>query len=154
MPAADPTAHWTCGFSESGFPGRAGGIAGAVLHSTADLASGAPARLTNIATHHDWRVSGRRLVYGGHTIGLALAQANPAIAQPGDRPTGNPATTPLRHEGDTSQRAVYAESAQASTQTGVLGLRSLVYAVSDSARSPIGRCSTGVLAPYNSRFGY
>jgi acyl dehydratase len=35
------------------------------------------ARLTlNIAaTHHDSRVGGRRLVYGGHTIGLALAQA-------------------------------------------------------------------------------
>ena len=50
-----------------------------MLHSTADIVSGAPelARLTlNIAaTHHDWRVGGQRLVYGGHTIGLALAQA-------------------------------------------------------------------------------
>ena len=27
------------------------------------------------ATHHDSRVGGQRLVYGGHTIGLALAQA-------------------------------------------------------------------------------
>ena len=54
-------------------------MAGAVLHSSADIVSGAPelARLTlNIAaTHHDWRSGGQRLVYGGHTIGLALAQA-------------------------------------------------------------------------------
>ena len=46
-----------------------------MLHSTGDVVSSAPelARLTlNIAaTHHDSRVGGRRLVYGGHTIGLA-----------------------------------------------------------------------------------
>ena len=51
-----------------------------VLRGTADVVSSAPelARLTlNIAaTHHDSRVGGRRLVYGGHTIGLALAQAS------------------------------------------------------------------------------
>ena len=54
--------------------------AGTVLRAGADVVSGAPelARLTlNIAeTHHDARVSGAgRLVYGGHTIGLALSQA-------------------------------------------------------------------------------
>ncbi|MGN0099391.1 MAG: MaoC family dehydratase [Dietzia sp.] len=53
---------------------------GTVLRSGADVVTGAPglARLTlNIAeTHHDERVAGgRRLVYGGQTIGLALAQA-------------------------------------------------------------------------------
>ena len=53
---------------------------GTVLRTGADVVSSAPelARLTlNIAeTHHDQRVAGgHRLVYGGHTIGLALAQA-------------------------------------------------------------------------------
>jgi hypothetical protein len=54
-------------------------MAGAVLQSS-DVVSSAPelARLTlNIAaTHHDSRVGGQRLVYGGHTIGPALAQAS------------------------------------------------------------------------------
>jgi len=57
---------------------------GTVLYPGADVVSGAPelARLTlNIAeTHHDERVAGgHRLVYGGHTIGLALAQATRAL---------------------------------------------------------------------------
>lgn len=57
---------------------------GTVLRAGADVVSSAPelARLTlNIAeTHHDLRVAGgRRLVYGGHTIGLALAQATRAL---------------------------------------------------------------------------
>ena len=51
-----------------------------MLHSSADVVSSAPelARLTlNVAAiHHDSRAGGRRLVYGGHTIGLALAQAS------------------------------------------------------------------------------
>ncbi|MFY9763457.1 MAG: MaoC family dehydratase, partial [Mycobacterium sp.] len=55
-------------------------LAGTVLHSSADVVSSAPelARLTlNIAAvHQDSRIGGRRLVYGGHTIGLALAQAS------------------------------------------------------------------------------
>lgn len=57
---------------------------GTVLRAGADVVSSAPelARLTlNIAeTHHDMRVAGgQRLVYGGHTIGLALAQATRAL---------------------------------------------------------------------------
>ena len=53
---------------------------GTVLRSSADVVSSAPelARLTlNFAeVHHDHRAAaGRRLVYGGHTIGLALSQA-------------------------------------------------------------------------------
>lgn len=57
---------------------------GTVLRPGADVVTGAPelARLTlNIAaTHHDERVAGgHRLVYGGHTIGLALAQATRAL---------------------------------------------------------------------------
>ena len=57
---------------------------GTVLRTGADVVSSAPelARLTlNIAeTHHDARISGSgRLVYGGHTIGLALAQASRSL---------------------------------------------------------------------------
>lgn len=55
-----------------------------VLRSSADVVTSAPelARLTlNVAeTHHDERIAGgHRLVYGGHTIGLALAQASRAV---------------------------------------------------------------------------
>ncbi|ETW23906.1 acyl dehydratase, partial [Mycobacterium gastri 'Wayne'] len=80
-PAADPTSGWDAEVFRRRVPGPHfdAGIAGSVLHSTADLVSSAPelARLTmNIAaTHHDSRVGGQRLVYGGHTIGLAFAQA-------------------------------------------------------------------------------
>lgn len=57
---------------------------GTVLHPGADVVTNAPelARLTlNIAeTHHDSRLAGgHRLVYGGHTVGLALAQATRAL---------------------------------------------------------------------------
>ncbi|WP_086162538.1 MaoC family dehydratase [Mycobacterium tuberculosis] len=142
-PAADPTAHWDGAVFRKRVPGPHfdAGIAGAVLHSTADLVSGAPelARLTlNIAaTHHDWRVSGRRLVYGGHTIGLALAQATrllPNLATVLDWESCDH-TAPV-HEGDTLYSELHIESAQAHADGGVLGLRSLVYAVSDSASEP------------------
>ncbi|HET9877251.1 MAG TPA: MaoC family dehydratase [Mycobacterium sp.] len=113
------------------------GIAGAVLRSTADVVSSAPelARLTlNIAAvHHDSRTDGQRLVYGGHTIGLALAQATQLLP--------NLATVlswqscdhigPV-HEGDTLYSELRVESAEPMATGGVLGLRSLVYAVSDS----------------------
>lgn len=130
-----------------------------MLHSTADLVSGAPelARLTlNIAaTHHDWRVSGRRLVYGGHTIGLALAQATrllPNLATVLDWESCDH-TAPV-HEGDTLYSELHIESAQAHADgvcwdCGHWSTRSAIRRV-----SPIGRCSTGVLAPCNSRFGY
>jgi acyl dehydratase len=109
-------------------------MAGVVLHSTADIVSSAPelARLTlNIAAiHHDSRVNGRRLVYGGHTIGLALAQATrllPNLAtvlgwQSCDH------TGPV-YEGDTLYSELHIESAEPTGNGGVLGLRSLVYAV-------------------------
>ncbi|MCV7402607.1 acyl dehydratase [Mycobacterium fragae] len=112
-------------------------MAGAVLHSSADVVSNAPelARLTlNIAAvHHDSRVSGQRLVYGGHTIGLALAQASrllPNLAtvlgwQSCDH------TAPV-YEGDTLYSELHIESAEPAANGGVLGLRSLVYAASDS----------------------
>ena len=81
VPFADPTAAWDAAAFRSAVPGPHfdQALVGSVVHSTADVVSSAPelARLSlNIAaTHHDSRVAGRRLVYGGHTIGLALAQA-------------------------------------------------------------------------------
>ncbi|MEI7715210.1 MAG: MaoC family dehydratase [Mycobacterium sp.] len=139
-PAADPTAHWDGRVFRTRVPGPHfdPGLAGAVLRSTGDVVSSAPelARLTlNIAaTHHDSRFSGRRLVYGGHTIGLALAQATrllPNVAtvlswQSCDH------TGPV-YEGDTLYSDVHVESAEPAAHGGVLGLRSLVYAASDAA---------------------
>jgi acyl dehydratase len=58
-------------------------VVGSVFHSSGDVVSSAPelARLSlNLAAvHHDERVSGQRLVYGGHTIGIAMSQANRAL---------------------------------------------------------------------------
>ena len=116
-------------------------VAGKVLRSTADVVSSAPelARLTlNIAAvHHDSRIGGRRLVYGGHTIGLALAQATrllPNLAtvlgwQSCDH------TGPV-YEGDTVYSELHIDSAEPTDNGGVLGLRSLVYAVSESKDEP------------------
>ena len=138
-PAADPTALWDGEVFRNKVPGPHfdPGLAGAVLHSTGDVVSSAPelARLTlNIAaTHHDSRTSGRRLVYGGHTIGLALAQASRLLP--------NLATvlgwescdhTGPVHEGDTLYSELHVESAEPTDHGGVLGLRSLVYAVGEA----------------------
>lgn len=77
---------WDLGAYRARVPGATAPLPdeGAVLRTGADVVSSAPelARLTlNVAeTHHDSRVSGAgRLVYGGHTIGLALAQASRAL---------------------------------------------------------------------------
>ncbi|WP_144209775.1 MaoC family dehydratase [Mycobacterium tilburgii] len=142
-PAVSPTAHWDGDAFRRRVPGQHFdvGMAGRVLHSTGDLVSSAPelARLTlNIAAaHHDWRSGGRRLVYGGHTIGLALAQANRLLPnlvtvlgwQSCDH------TGPV-YEGDTLYSLLQIESAEATELGGVLGLRSQVYAVSDTAGEP------------------
>ncbi len=145
-PASDPTAQWDGAVFRDKVPGPrfsdfGAGMARTVLHSTGDVVSSAPelARLTlNIAaTHHDSRVGGQRLVYGGHTIGLALAQASRLLP--------NLATvlgwescdhTGPVHEGDTLYSELHVESAEATDHGGVLGLRSLVYAVSDTAGEP------------------
>src|SRR5579884_45423 len=138
-PAHDPTADWDADAFRQRVPGPHfdAGLTGTVLHSSADVVSGAPelARLTlNIAaTHHDSRVSGRRLVYGGHTIGLALAQATRLLPnlvtvlgwQSCDH------TGPV-YEGDTLYSELHVESAEPVGHGGVLGLRSLVYAVSEA----------------------
>ncbi len=142
-PASDPTAHWDGDVFRDKVAGPHfdRGVAGAVLHSTGDIVSSAPelARLTlNIAgAHHDSRASGHRLVYGGHTIGLALAQASRLLP--------NLATVlgwescdhigPV-YEGDTLYSELHVESAEPTDHGGVLGLRSLVYAVGDVAGEP------------------
>lgn len=127
----DVTADWNAAEFRQRVPGPHfdAAMAGTVLTSTGDVVSSAPelARLTlNVAaTHHDSRVAGQRLVYGGHTIGLALAQASrllPNLAtvlgwQSCDH------TAPV-HEGDTLYSELHIESARDSA----LELRSLVYA--------------------------
>jgi acyl dehydratase len=109
-----------------------------VYRSTADVVTSAPelARLTlNIAaTHHDSRVTGSRLVYGGHTVGLALAQASrllPNIATIlGWRSCDH--TGPV-HEGDTLYSQLHVEGATPlpDGSGGTLHLRSLVFAAAD-----------------------
>lgn len=142
-PVSDPTVDWNAEAYRNRVPGGHfdTGLAGAVLHSSADVVSGAPelARLTlNIAAvHHDSRAGGRRLVYGGHTIGLALAQATrllPSLVTVlGWRSCDH--TGPV-YEGDTLYSELHVESTEPADQGGVLGLRSLVYAVSDSKTQP------------------
>lgn len=142
-PAHDPTAGWDAIAFRERVPGAGfdEGIAGSVLHSTADVVSSAPelARLTlNIAaTHHDWRVGQQRLVYGGHTIGLALAQVTRVLP---DLVTvlgweSCDHTGPV-HEGDTLYSDLHIDEALPlpDGRGGVLKLRSLVYAVGEPAR--------------------
>lgn len=139
--AADPTAHWDADAFRARVPGPHfhADLAGAVLRSSADVVSSAPelARLTlNIAAvHHDSRTSGgRRLVYGGHTIGLALAQATrllPNIAAV----TGWRSCDHLGpvYENDTVYSELEIEAARElpGDRGGVLSLRSRVYALAD-----------------------
>ncbi|KBR61924.1 MaoC family dehydratase [Mycobacterium avium] len=133
----DPTADWDIAFYRANVPGGARSMKeqeGVVLTSTADVVSGAAelARLTlNIAaTHHDWRIGGRRLVYGGHTIGLALAQVTRLLPnlitilgwQSCDH------TNPV-FEGDTVYSTVQIESAEPRRDgASTLQLRSRVFA--------------------------
>lgn len=143
-PVPDPTADWDAEAYRAKVEGARfdPGLAGTVLHSTADVVSSAPelARLTlNIAaTHHDWRVNNRRLVYGGHTIGLALAQVTrllPNLATVlGWRSCDH--TGPV-YEDDTLYSEVHVERAEPlpDGRGGVLTLRSLVYAVDEPDRN-------------------
>jgi len=144
--AADPTRHWDADAFRRRVPGPYfdADMAGLVLRSTGDVVSSAPelARLTlNIAaTHHDSRVGGRRLVYGGHTIGLALAQASrllpnlvTVLGWQSCEHTG-----PV-YEGDTLYSDLHVEAADAlpAARGGVLSLRSLVYAAGDGEDRPV-----------------
>lgn len=138
FPAVDPVQHWDAEAFRQRVPGPhfRPDIAGMVLRSTGDVVSSAPelARLTlNIAAvHHDERAGGGvRLVYGGHTIGLALAQASrllPNLAtvlawQSCDH------TGPV-HEGDTLYSDLHVEAARElpGGRGGVVSLRSEVFA--------------------------
>ena len=139
----DPTADWDADAYREKVPGAhfEPSIEGAVLHSTADVVSSAPelTRLTlNIAaTHHDSRAGGQRLVYGGHTIGLALAQATRLLPNLvtvlGWESCDH--TGPV-HEGDTLYSELHIEGAEALAdgRGGVLKLRSLVFAVGEPDR--------------------
>jgi acyl dehydratase len=144
MPApSDPTRHWDADAFRARVPGPHFDVSikGTVLNSTADVVSSAPelARLSlNIAaTHHDSRVGGQRLVYGGHTIGLALAQASRVlpnlVAILGWESCDH--TGPV-HEGDTLHSEIHVEAATAldGGRGGLLRLRSLVHAVGDPDR--------------------
>jgi acyl dehydratase len=140
---ADPTADWDAEAFRTRVPGPHfdADVAGAVLTSTGDVVSSAPelARMSlNIAaTHHDSRVSGRRLVYGGHTIGLALAQATRLmpnlVTVLGWESCDH--TGPV-HEDDTLFSELHVEAAQPlpDGRGGVLALRSLVFAAGDPDR--------------------
>jgi acyl dehydratase len=137
------TADWDAGAFRKRVPGPHfdRGMAGAVLHSSADVVGSAPelARLTlNIAAvHHDSRVGERRLVYGGHTIGLALAQTTRLLPNLATVLSWRSCdhTGPV-YEGDTLYSELHVESAESIPAGGVLGLRSLVYAVGDSETGP------------------
>jgi acyl dehydratase len=76
-------------------------------------------------------------VYGGHTIGLALAQASRLLPNLvtvlGWESCDH--TGPV-HEGDTLYSELHVESAMPTERGGVLGLRSLVYASGESAAEP------------------
>lgn len=137
---SNPASGWDFGI----FAARKTGVSiaaplvGSAWCSTGDVVSSAPelARLTlNIAaTHHDSRVGGKRLVYGGHTIGLAFAQTTRLLpnlaAVLGWRSCDH--TGPVR-EGDTVFSELTVEESEPLPGRGVarLALRSVVYAVSD-----------------------
>lgn len=140
---ADPTRDWDAAAFRAAVPGPHFDVAlkGTLVAGGADVVSSAPelARLSlNIAaTHHDSRVGGQRLVYGGHTIGLALAQVSRAMP--------NLATvlgwescdhTGPVHEGDTLYSEVHVEGATplSGGRGGVLQLRSQVFAVGDDRK--------------------
>ncbi|BBY74179.1 acyl dehydratase [Mycolicibacterium parafortuitum] len=154
-PPVDPVSEWDADAYRSRVPGPHfdPALAGAVLRSTADVVSSAPelARLSlNIAaTHHDSRVAGKRLVYGGHTIGLALAQASRLLPNLvtvlGWESCDH--TGPV-HEDDTLYSELTVESAEprGGGRGGTVALRSKVFATDDGAdRQVLDWRFTGVL---------
>ncbi|MEH0351990.1 MaoC family dehydratase [Rhodococcus qingshengii] len=114
-------------------------LVGSVFHSSGDVVSSAPelARLSlNIAaTHHDDRVGAHgRLVYGGHTIGIALAQATRALPNVvtvlGWHSCNH--TGPV-HEGDTLTSELHVENSSPLEHGTAVQLRSLVFSHNASA---------------------
>lgn len=135
--ATDPAGSWDGAAFRARVPGPhfASELAGRSYRSSADVVSSAPelARLSlNIAaTHHDWRVGGRRLVYGGHTIGLALAQATRVLPNLATVTSWQSCdhTGPV-YEGDTVYSDLRIERVSPlPAGGGVLDMRSLVFAV-------------------------
>ncbi len=139
--SADPTADWDGAAFRARVPGPHfdPALVGTALSSTADVVSSAPelARLSlNIAaTHTDSRVAGTRLVYGGHTIGLALAQATRLLPNLvtvlGWESCDH--TGPV-HENDTlySELSIDGADQLPDGRGGVVRLRSTVYAAGGS----------------------
>jgi len=139
---------------------RAGGPHPADLHAGqrfevagGDVVSSAPelARLTlNIAAvHHDAQAgAGQRLVYGGHAIGLALAQAArtlPSLVTVAGW-HGCEHLAPVR-EGDTLRSAISVEQVDALPDGGgLVSLRSLVRADGPDARDVLDWRYVAVLA--------
>jgi acyl dehydratase len=113
-----------------------------------DVVSNAPelARLTlNIAiAHHDGGSDGRRLVYGGHTIGLALAQATRALPSLvtviGWHSCDHLAPV---FEGDTLRSVITVEKIEAG---GIVHLRSQVAVVAESPRPVLDWRFVGLIA--------
>jgi acyl dehydratase len=122
-PPAEIAARFVAGLDLAAFraavPGEHGVSPGTTWRITAgDVVSGAPdlARLTlNVAAvHHDeFAASGGRLVYGGHTIGIATAQLSRAIPNAVTVAGwhGCDHTGPVR-EGDTLYGTVIAEEVE------------------------------------------
>lgn len=146
---SQPDTAWTIptGWDLSAIPTsarRGADLRGIVFVSSADVVSSAPelARLTlNIAaTHHDSRVNGgSRLVYGGHTIGIALSQATRAfpnlVTVLGWESCDHLA--PVR-EGDTVVSRLEVESVlDAGSGAMFVGLRSLAEVVGDGPAVPV-----------------
>ena len=112
---------------------------GSIHRSSGDVVSSAPelARLSlnSAATHHDERVGAHgRLVYGGHTIGIALAQATRALPNLvtvlGWHSCDH--TGPV-HEGDTLTSELHVESAIPLEHGTAVELRSLVFSHNSTA---------------------
>lgn len=110
---------------------------GRVYECSGDVVTSAPelARLSlNVAaTHHDARVgTNGRLVYGGHTIGIALSQATRALPNIltvlGWESCDH--TGPV-HEGDTLTSRLHVEKASPFGEGAVVHLRSVVTAHGD-----------------------
>jgi acyl dehydratase len=136
---AAAVAGWDFGAYRKVVPGpHFGALRAGTSHRLAggDVVSSAPelARLTmNLATiHHDRTRSGQRLVYGGHTIGLAAAQLTRAF----------PSLVTILgwhdcdhlgpvHEGDTLHSEITIERCEAlAAEGGLVHLRSVVRATS------------------------
>lgn len=134
----------TVGWNLSAFPSRHQVQAGdRWTLEFGDVVTSAPelARLTlNLAVvHHDYRAGGgRRLVYGGHTIGLAAAQLSKALPSLvcviGWRSCDHLAPV---HENDTIFSTIEVEKTESLKNGGSLvHLRSLVHKVSPDGTEP------------------